>query len=102
VDAAAEDEYLDTTRRYRADGVTNGPRPSRTPWRAALTALGRSLGERARRSSPSATGSVSGDEPLASVDVVSRAGDGGVDHEVNGEGGDVGRFDDAPDRRGGA
>jgi hypothetical protein len=45
---------------------------------------------------------MSGDEPLAPVDVVRRAGDGRVDHEVNGEGGDVGRSDDAPDRQGGA
>ena len=30
---------------------------------------------------------VSGDEPLASVDVLGRAGDGGVGHEVNGEAG---------------
>ena len=42
------------------------------------------------------------DEPLAPVDVVGRAGNGGVDHELNGEGRDVGRSDDAPDRQGGA
>src|SRR5262249_21331571 len=43
---------------------------------------------------------VSGDEPLTSVDVIGRAGDGGVDHEVNGEGGEVGWLDHPPDRQG--
>src|SRR6476619_6390541 len=45
---------------------------------------------------------LSGDESLASVDVVWRAGDGRVEHEVNGESGDISRSDDAPDRQGGA
>jgi hypothetical protein len=38
------------------------------------------------------------DELLAAVDVVRRAGQSGVGHEVNGERGDVGRSDDPPDR----
>ena len=38
------------------------------------------------------------DQLLASVDVVGRAGERGVGHEVDGERGDVGRPDDAPDR----
>jgi len=37
-------------------------------------------------------------ELLAAVDVVCRAGEGGVGHDVNGECCDVGRSDDAPDR----
>jgi hypothetical protein len=47
-------------------------------------------------------GAASFDEPLAAVDVVRRAGHCGVGHEVNGEGGDVGWSDDAPDRQRGA
>ena len=39
----------------------------------------------------------SGHELLPAVDVVGRAGEGGVGHDVNGERGDVGRSDDAPD-----
>src|SRR3954447_20425873 len=39
----------------------------------------------------------SGDELLAAVDVVGRAGECGVGHERNGERGDVGRSDDAAD-----
>src|SRR5882724_9886589 len=39
----------------------------------------------------------SGDELLAAVDVVCRAGEGGVGHEVNGERRDVGGSDDPPD-----
>ena len=38
------------------------------------------------------------DELLTAVDVVRRAREGGVGHEVNGERGDVRRADDAPDR----
>ena len=37
-------------------------------------------------------------ELLAAVDVVRRAGERGVGHDVNGERGDVGRSDDPPDR----
>ena len=40
------------------------------------------------------------DELLAAVDVEGRAGDRGVRHEVDGQCGDVGRADDAADRRG--
>lgn len=39
----------------------------------------------------------SGDELLSAVDVVSRAGERGVGHDVNGECGDVGGTDDAAD-----
>jgi hypothetical protein len=39
------------------------------------------------------------DELLASVDVEGRAGDRGVRHEVQGQRGDVGGADDAPDRQ---
>ena len=39
------------------------------------------------------------DELLAAVDVVGRAGERGVRHEVDGERGDVGRSDDASDRQ---
>src|SRR5512133_4399834 len=42
------------------------------------------------------------DELLAAVDVVGRAGEGGVGHEVNGQRGDVRRSDDAPDGERGA
>ena len=45
---------------------------------------------------------VSVDESLAAVDVVGRAGDGGVRHQVNGESRDVDRPHDAADRQGGA
>ena len=38
-----------------------------------------------------------GDELLAAVDVVGRAGEGRVGHDVHGEGGDVGRPNHAPD-----
>jgi hypothetical protein len=37
-------------------------------------------------------------ELLAAVDVVGRAGDGGVGHDVDGQGGDVGWADDAVTR----
>src|SRR5690349_21758330 len=37
------------------------------------------------------------DQLLAAVDVHRRAGDGSVGHEMNGQGRDVGRADDAPD-----
>ena len=39
------------------------------------------------------------DQLLAAVDVVGRAGERGVGHDVDGERGDVGRADDAPDRQ---
>ena len=39
-----------------------------------------------------------GDELLPSVDVVRRAGQGGVGHQVQRQGGDVSRTDHAPDR----
>src|SRR6185295_13082879 len=38
------------------------------------------------------------DELLPTVDVVRRAGERGVGHDVDGECGDIGRADDAPDR----
>jgi hypothetical protein len=40
-------------------------------------------------------------ELLTAIDVEGRAGDRGVCHEVDGQGGDVGRADDAADRQGG-
>src|ERR1017187_6898186 len=42
------------------------------------------------------------DELLPAVDVVGRAREGGVGHDVYGERGDVGRSDDAPDGKRGA
>ena len=42
---------------------------------------------------------LSADELLAAVDVVGRAGERRVGHDVHGERGDVGRSDDAPDRK---
>ena len=42
------------------------------------------------------------EELLAAVDVVGRAGERGVGHEVHGECGDVGGSDDAADRERGA
>ena len=39
------------------------------------------------------------EELLAAVDVEGRAGDRGVRHEVDGQGGDVGRADDPADRQ---
>jgi hypothetical protein len=45
---------------------------------------------------------LTGDELLPAVDVVGRAGEGGVGHDVYGERGDVGRSDDAPDGERGA
>jgi hypothetical protein len=42
------------------------------------------------------------DDLLAAVDVVRGAGQGGVGHQVHGDGGDVPRPDDAPDRERGA
>src|SRR5215813_3212091 len=41
--------------------------------------------------------SLAGDELLSAVDIIGRAGEGRVDHDVHGKCGDVGRFDDAPD-----
>ena len=46
--------------------------------------------------------SLAGDELLPAVDVVGRAREGRVDHDVYGECGDVGRSDDAPDGKRGA
>ena len=46
----------------------------------------------------SVSSSLCGDELLAAVDVVRRARERGVDHDVNGERRDVGRPDDAADR----
>src|SRR5262249_38539837 len=43
-----------------------------------------------------------GEELLAAVHVVGRAGESRVGHEVDGERGDVARFDDAPDGERGA
>ena len=43
-----------------------------------------------------------GQELLAAVDIVGRAGQRGVGHDVHGEGGDVGRPDHAPDGQRGA
>jgi len=91
--------------------VADTTRESRENWIAALDrlaalspnlAIAGHAGTHGFLCDPSRAGAVSGDEPLAAVDVVGRAGDGGVGHEVNGEGGDIRRFDDAPDRRGGA
>src|ERR1700734_4451992 len=45
-------------------------------------------------------GITSVDELLPAVDIVRRAGERGVDHEVPPEGGDVGGTDDAPDGEG--
>ena len=45
---------------------------------------------------------LSGDELLPAVDVVGRAREGRVGHDVYGERGDVGRSDDAPDGKRGA
>src|SRR5271165_7631314 len=50
---------------------------------------------RLRRGTPR----LSFDELLAAVDVEGRAGDRAVRHEVHGQGGDVGRADDAADRQ---
>src|SRR5215204_4968231 len=44
------------------------------------------------------TPGTSADELLPSVDVVGRARDGGVGHDVDGQGSDVGGPDDAADR----
>ena len=46
--------------------------------------------------------SLGGDELLSAVDVVGRAREGGVGHDVHGECGDVGRSHHAPDRKRGA
>ena len=54
---------------------------------------------RALRRSP-ARGSASPlDDLLTAVDIVCRSGDGRVCHEVNGQGGNVGRPDHAADRQ---
>src|SRR2546428_2221919 len=45
---------------------------------------------------------LAGDKLLPAVDVVGRAGQGRVGHDVYGERGDVGRSDDAPDGKRGA
>src|SRR5579863_9246358 len=45
---------------------------------------------------------LAGDELLPAVDVVGRARERRVGHDVDGERGDVGRFDDTPDRKRGA
>ena len=45
---------------------------------------------------------LAGDQLLPAVDVVGRAREGGVDHDMDGERGDVGRSDDAPDGKRGA
>ena len=64
-----------------SDGIAPGDHPGRRP------------GARGPRGS-------SLDELLATVDVEGRAGDRGVRHEVDREGGDVGRADNTPDRQG--
>src|SRR5204863_455465 len=51
---------------------------------------------------PSSVVCSSGDELLPTVDVVRRAGERRVDHDVDGERGDVGRPDHAPDGQRGA
>ena len=45
---------------------------------------------------------LTGNQLLPAVDVVSRAGEGGVGHDVCGKRGDVGRSDDAPNGKRGA
>ena len=45
---------------------------------------------------------LAGDELLTAVDVVGRAGESGVGHDVDGERGDVGRPNHAPDGQRGA
>ena len=45
---------------------------------------------------------LAGDELLPAIDVVSRAGEGLIDHDVDGERSDVGWTDDPPDGKSGA
>src|SRR3954470_25004885 len=88
--ARATSRSTDSLPRWKLRAPTTTPPSSSRSW---------TPGDTARRS-PTMRSLL--DELLAAVDVERGAGDGGVGHQVHGQGGDVGGPHDPPDRQGAA
>src|SRR5207249_10626625 len=86
-----------TDDRRLPDGALDRPLSSKSRAIPTLTESTRPSAHRRRLSFRSFTRSHSWDELLAAVDVVRRAGERRVGHDVHGECRDVGRSDHAPD-----